>query len=516
MDRVRYRCNIEGAAPAASPDLDPLPNLATLERAIALAVAAHAGQYDKAGAPYILHPLRVMFAVQGHDARMAAVLHDVVEDCGVTLDQLRGMGFAEPVIEAVDALTKRDYERGADRYMDFVRRAGRNDIALVVKLADIADNMDLARISSPSEADLARVARYRKARSLLLRMKRDAEYEAVSAEDFLRTTRFAGARRKSPVLLPLTANVRMEEIEERCGGGGPVFACDFYVSGAERGTPVPGGFELGRILNVDHHAPVARMQRAVTSTALALDHLRAFGRPRRSSRTSVVINHTDCDSILSSALLMGHIDPRDVFASASVAADHSGEANPIADLLQGMDETRDGNRTADHYVESVKSLLLLLEGHRLPAASQRALDRRLARRDAAAKFVSNGSFHSDGPLVWAILDEEIDTAFFRPHLADAALIMVAQPRSDAANRWNVKLRLGQAAPPGFTLHSLGIRGWNPAFGGRWNAGSNKRGGGTSVAPHDYANRLLASIIHGFGDLTPPASRRPPERVFRSP
>jgi hypothetical protein len=145
----------------------------------------------------------------------------------------------------------------------------------------------------------------------------------------------------------------------------------------------------------------------------------------------------------------------------------------------------------------VKSLLLLLEGHRLPTDSQRALDHRLARRDAAARIVRDGGFHLDGPLAWAELKEEIDTAFFPSLLPDAALIMVAQPRGHTRERWNVKLRLGHAAPPGFTLHSLGIQNWNPAFGGRWNAGSNKRGGGTGIEPRDYANRLLAMLVEAL-------------------
>jgi (p)ppGpp synthase/HD superfamily hydrolase len=149
--------------------------LSTLERAIVVAAEAHAGQKDKAGAPYILHPLRVMLAMEDDEARMAAVLHDVVEDSGVTLDQLREMGFPESVVEAVDALTKRDDERGADNYLDFVVRAGRNDIARTVKLADIADNMDLSRIAAPTGKDLARVNRYRRATTLLERMQREAE-----------------------------------------------------------------------------------------------------------------------------------------------------------------------------------------------------------------------------------------------------------------------------------------------------------------------------------------------------
>jgi (p)ppGpp synthase/HD superfamily hydrolase len=80
--------------------------MATLERAIEIAVKVHAGQMDKGGAPYILHPLRVMLAVRSQEARMAAVLHDVVEDShgNVTIEQLRAEGFPEAVVEAVERL----------------------------------------------------------------------------------------------------------------------------------------------------------------------------------------------------------------------------------------------------------------------------------------------------------------------------------------------------------------------------------------------------------------------------
>jgi len=77
--------------------------MATLERAIAIAAAAHAGQVDKAGQPYILHPLRVMLRVATEHERIAAVLHDVVEDTDVTLHTLAAEGFAPEVIAAVEA-----------------------------------------------------------------------------------------------------------------------------------------------------------------------------------------------------------------------------------------------------------------------------------------------------------------------------------------------------------------------------------------------------------------------------
>ena len=131
----------------------------TLERAIAIAAAAHEGQVDKAGAPYILHPLRMMLSVRSPEARMAAVLHDVVEDTSVTLEQLRAEGFPEAVLVAVAALTKRE---GED-YEAFIRRVAPIPIAREVKLADLRDNADLSRIADPTEKDRARIEKYRRA-----------------------------------------------------------------------------------------------------------------------------------------------------------------------------------------------------------------------------------------------------------------------------------------------------------------------------------------------------------------
>jgi len=138
----------------------------SLERAIAIALMAHAGQIDKAGAPYILHPLRVMLAQTSEAARIAGVLHDVVEDGdGWTLERLRAEGFSPEVVEAVAAVTKRPEDEGdtLEGYLAFVRRAAAHPIGRQVKLADLADNCDLSRIAHPSEQDLARVEKYRQA-----------------------------------------------------------------------------------------------------------------------------------------------------------------------------------------------------------------------------------------------------------------------------------------------------------------------------------------------------------------
>jgi (p)ppGpp synthase/HD superfamily hydrolase len=139
----------------------------SLERAIAIALTAHAGQTDKAGTPYILHPLRVMLAQTSEAARIAAVLHDVVEDGeDWTLERLRAEGFSPEVVEAVDHLTKRESEK--DDYPAFVKRAAANPIARQVKLADLNDNLDVTRLLTVSDKDRERLNRYLQARSELL------------------------------------------------------------------------------------------------------------------------------------------------------------------------------------------------------------------------------------------------------------------------------------------------------------------------------------------------------------
>lgn len=135
----------------------------SLERAIAIAATAHEGQVDKGGAPYILHPLKVMLRVNTLEERIVAVLHDVVEDCGVSLDDLRKEGFSETVLTAIASVTKVPGES----YEAFVERAAQNPIGRVVKLADLEENSDLSRIAQPSWDDLERVEKYRRAMGVL-------------------------------------------------------------------------------------------------------------------------------------------------------------------------------------------------------------------------------------------------------------------------------------------------------------------------------------------------------------
>ena len=130
--------------------------MSTLEKAIALAAQAHLGQKDKAGEPYILHPVRVMLRMATETEMMAAVLHDVVEDTSWTLDALQGEGFPEDVLNAVACLTHRNRET----YEQYIKRLKSNPVARRVKLSDLEDNMNIRRISTLTGKDIERLKQY--------------------------------------------------------------------------------------------------------------------------------------------------------------------------------------------------------------------------------------------------------------------------------------------------------------------------------------------------------------------
>ncbi|TFD25504.1 bifunctional (p)ppGpp synthetase/guanosine-3',5'-bis(diphosphate) 3'-pyrophosphohydrolase [Cryobacterium lyxosi] len=135
-----------------------------LHDAITLARTAHAGQVDKLGVAYIYHPLAVMQRVSGTDAKIVAVLHDVVEDTEVTLDDLRSRGFSKDIVEAVDAVTKVKGEP-LDESMARVKA---NPLALIVKKADISHNADPARQKGLSDESRVRLTgKYEKSARLL-------------------------------------------------------------------------------------------------------------------------------------------------------------------------------------------------------------------------------------------------------------------------------------------------------------------------------------------------------------
>ena len=137
--------------------------MVSIEQAIDFAATKHMGQVDKANAPYILHPLRVMMNVSTIQQKIVAVLHDVLEDTNTTVDELYDLGCDKDIVEAILALTK---PKGESR-TEAAKRTLQNPIARVVKIADINDNMDLSRIHSPTDKDFERIKEYQLVRDIL-------------------------------------------------------------------------------------------------------------------------------------------------------------------------------------------------------------------------------------------------------------------------------------------------------------------------------------------------------------
>lgn len=269
---------------------------------------------------------------------------------------------------------------------------------------------------------------------------------------------------------------------------GPIVACDFYVVGAESANEVPGGYQIETVLNVDHHAPTSRMMRHVSSTNLAIDHVKALG--PTSPDSLVIVSHTDCDSVLSSCIMAGELEPDALFGEAAIAADHSGETNEIADVLQSLESLR-------HLYFSLRNLRKLLDGEPLDSTAQPLYNARLKKREAAAAVVANRDVSVNGSLAFGVLENKLDGEFFPARLPRAALILLMSKRTDSP-RWDAKMRLGQNAPDGASLHNLRTERFDSAFAGRWNAGSNARNGGTTLDPEVYASRVTDAMRESWG------------------
>ena len=125
---------------------------------LVIATNAHNGQFDRGGAPYILHPLKVMHYLKSDDEELMCIAlgHDVIEDTSVTYKDLRDAGISERVIFGIRCLTKlpgqtlEEYKEGVFSNVDAMR----------VKMADLRHNTDIRRLKGVTEKDIARMSKY--------------------------------------------------------------------------------------------------------------------------------------------------------------------------------------------------------------------------------------------------------------------------------------------------------------------------------------------------------------------
>ncbi len=137
-----------------------------------MAIEVHRDQRDKYGAPYILHPLRVMAQVNTVTEKMVALLHDVLEDSDMRPEDLAQAGYPPDVVQAVTQLTKRPGEA----YDEYIQRVRLHPLARRVKLADLHDNMDVRRLPAKGwgKREMARLQRYRRAWDILMAAERSS------------------------------------------------------------------------------------------------------------------------------------------------------------------------------------------------------------------------------------------------------------------------------------------------------------------------------------------------------
>lgn len=127
-----------------------------LRLATSIAEQAHAGQVDKAGAPYINHPKAVAALVDTELEKIAALLHDVVEDTSLTFADLSALGIPQEAVTALECLTHREGET----YAAYICRIQDSPLAVRVKVADLTHNADLSRLPQITAADRERQAKY--------------------------------------------------------------------------------------------------------------------------------------------------------------------------------------------------------------------------------------------------------------------------------------------------------------------------------------------------------------------
>lgn len=127
-----------------------------LDTALTIATKAHEGQTDKAGAPYIFHPIRVANRCLTDEEKIVALLHDVIEDSETSASDLLAKGFPHTIVDAVLSVTRNEDES----YDEFIKRSRLNPIGRQVKIHDLEDNLDITRLAQVTENDIARLNKY--------------------------------------------------------------------------------------------------------------------------------------------------------------------------------------------------------------------------------------------------------------------------------------------------------------------------------------------------------------------
>ncbi len=305
-------------------------------------------------------------------------------------------------------------------------------------------------------------------------------------------------------MMPLQKTPTVQDVRQAVQKG-PVIVCDLYIQDIEKeGTPIVSkdgtllGYRKGEIINIDHHGPEEEKLGLLSTGPQSGIFLRDLG-DTLAPNIPVATHHTDCDSILSCLQMLRVLQPHPILDRAALSADHTCLPDPIADVLQEMTELKQEpgyEKEAWRLKRFSLGVLLFeqivtgrgVEGRELLEKLQHI---RQEKRALANQIFARRDFESfdNGALI--LVQQGIDSEFLPAVFRDAAIILSVSPRTDNSGKHNIRIRLGaNALNRGITRAKLNLEAFDPAAGGRMDAGSNERGGGTHLAPLEYAERVL--------------------------
>lgn len=305
------------------------------------------------------------------------------------------------------------------------------------------------------------------------------------------------AFKERPVLLlsekPVVSYEEVDAVREAAGAE-TLYACDFAIDGIEA-YEKEGYFEHDKVINIDHHSRSENFMRVVSSTNLAIEYVGSH--PDFLAGSRAITHHTDCDSILSTVVMSGILPPEERFGVAAIAADHTGEQNEIADLLQALKDgpenglwptTAEGNEKK--YLFALEQLQNLLRGKELDARADELYRRRLYERKLLRDMIESGKVKQENGVAWLkACEEKYDATLLIGLLPEAKVIFIARLEN---GKTVINARIGMALGAPSDLREV-MTGINEPFGGRWNAGANRRKGGTDTSPEEIAHKLSAYL-----------------------
>lgn len=205
-----------------------------IKKAMNICYKAHDGQLDHGGMPYIFHPVHLAEQMDTEDEICTALLHDVIEDTGVSMSELREEGFPERVLHALSLLS----HNLTVPYMTYILEIRSDPLARKVKMADLLHNSDSSRLFEFGDYDIRRRQKYLIAYALL-------ETPYINDEGLaIRSIPLDQDNECFLILYLSGSTIKDAEFVTNCSDGKKVFLCDDNMKRSIKDSFFSGGRSL--------------------------------------------------------------------------------------------------------------------------------------------------------------------------------------------------------------------------------------------------------------------------------